>query len=627
VLAAEAAASAAPTDGLFRVVAAKVLMAKKYRVLAIVVGVLVLGTPLLVYPYIQDKLREITVHVPLYQRPPERIKLDQNWTAAQRQRFHHTPQGTRLIPYAWFKALEQPCLSPSGCGMFAAPDYLDRFGFVPSETDPDLNPDGLPIGFAIDREFVDPFNGNHYPVVGLTCAACHTNELFYDKYAVQIEGAPATIEVAAFQKALGLALAFNTKFPFSIGRYSRFEARVLGPDASEAKKKELRDMYDAFVSAALAEKKILDEGHIYDNSAGFRRTDALTRIGNQVFAADTGIAANYMVSAAPVRFPQIWDASWFNWVQYNSSISDPLVRNIGEALGVRAVVQLSGAQAGQFNNSVHVRSLRTLEELLSGPAPLGGLASPKWPAIFPALDQQQVTHGAELYKAHCQGCHLPPMPDLRADLATAYAGGPAPKYWWRNALGNWFLSVTDVSIDEVGTDPHEATDFKTRKADTGALNKGVVSARDGLDMVTRGIADAFFVANNIPVAERAAWSGGRDRRDLPVRDDLIYKARPLNGIWAVAPFLHNGSVPNLYLLLSPRSERPDKFWSGSKRFDPVHVGYDPAAFDGATEFDTSHPGNSNAGHEFRDGPRGKGVIGPLLSPDERMALIAYLKSL
>jgi hypothetical protein len=146
-------------------------------------------------------------------------------------------------------------------------------------------------------------------------------------------------------------------------------------------------------------------------------------------------------------------------------------------------------------------------------------------------------------------------------------------------------------------------------------------------MVTRGIADAFFVANNIPVAERAAWSGGRDRRDLPVRDDLIYKARPLNGIWAVAPFLHNGSVPNLYLLLSPRSERPDKFWSGSKRFDPVHVGYDPAPFDGATEFDTSHPGNSNAGHEFRDGPRGKGVIGPLLSPDERMALIAYLKSL
>ena len=49
---------------------------------------------------------------------------------------------------------------------------------------------------------------------------------------------------------------------------------------------------------------------------------------------------NYAPANAPVRFPQIWDASWFNWVQYNSSIADPLARNIGEALGVRAVAKL-----------------------------------------------------------------------------------------------------------------------------------------------------------------------------------------------------------------------------------------------------------------------------------------------
>ena len=155
----------------------------------------------------------------------------------------------------------------------------------------------------------------------------------------------------------------------------------------------------------------------------------------------------------------------------------------------------------------------------------------------------------------------------------------------------------------------------------------MVSAREGLDLVTRGIATRFFAANKIPPEEQAAWAGGRDPRDLAVRDDLIYKARPLNGIWAVAPFLHNGSVPNLYLLLSPRSERPDKFWTGSKEFDPVLVGYDLAEISGATELDISKPGNSNAGHEFKDGPRGKGVIGPLLSRDDRMAIIEYLKSM
>ena len=602
-------------------------MAKKYRGLLLVFVALVVAVPFLLRPFVHDKLEEITVHVPEYQRPPDLVRLEQNWTPEQRKRFHHTPQGTRLIRYDWFKALEQPCLSPFGCGMFSDSAYLDRFGFIPSETDPELNPDGLPVGFAIDREFVDPISKAAYTVVGLNCAACHTNELYYGNHAVQIEGAPATIEVAAFQKALGLALAFNSKFPFSVGRYSRFEERVLGANASDAQKKELKDSYDAFLNAALEEKKVVDEGHIYDNGAGFRRTDALARIGNQVFGADTKIAANYTVSTAPVRFPQIWDASWLNWVQYNSSIADPLVRNVGEALGVRAVVKLYGAEAAEFENSVNIKGLRTLEELLAGPGPLKGLASPKWPSVFPALDQQKIARGAALYQERCQSCHLPPLPDLLTDLEAAYKDGPAPKHWWKNALGNWFIKVIDIDIEEIGTDPHEATDFNGRTADTGDLKKGVVSAREGLDLVTRGIASKFFETNRIPPEEHAAWAGGRDPRDVAVRDDLIYKARPLNGIWAVAPFLHNGSVPNLYLLLSPRSERPDTFWTGSKQFDPIKVGYDPAEISGATLFDTSKPGNSNTGHEFRDGPIGKGVIGPLLSPDDRMAIIEYLKSL
>jgi len=579
-------------------------------------------------PFLRGKLAALRVDVPEYERPSESITLDQNWTEAQRTRFHHTPQGTRLVPYAWFKALEQPCLSPLGCGMLADPAYLYRFGFVPSKVDPELNPDGLPVGFAVDKDFVDPVDKKAYPVLGLNCAACHTGELYYGKYAVQIEGAPAPIEVTAFQKALGLAMVFNARLPFSLGRYSRFEQRVLGPKATEAQKAELKASYEAFLAPALEENKVTTARHIYDNEAGFRRTDALTRIGNQVFAADTGIDANYAVANAPVRYPQIWDSSWFDWVQYNSSIADPLVRNIGEALGVRAVVKLRGPDAGQFENSVNVPGLRALEDLLAGPGPLKGLSPPPWPAVFPALDQQRVGRGRELYAEHCQMCHLPPRQELLADLEGHASGkGPEPKHWVKNDLGNWFIEVTDVKLEHIGTDPHEATDFKNRTANTGDLGKGVVSARTGLDLVTRGIAARFFEKSNIPPEERAAWAGGRDPNDDGVRDDLIYKARPLSGVWAVAPYLHNGSVPNLYLLLSPKSDRPQAFWMGSKEFDPVKVGYDIGRMSGATFYDTSMPGNSNSGHEFKDGPRGNGVIGPLLSPDERMQIIEYLKSL
>jgi mono/diheme cytochrome c family protein len=576
-----------------------------------------------------QKINDYRVVLPDYQRPATVVRLDQNWTDAQRHEFHHTPQGTRLVPAAWFMALEQPCFSPFGCDLFSDPAYMGRFGFIPSHTDPELNPNGLPVGFAVDKDFSDPTDKRAYPVVGLTCAACHTGELYYDDKVFQIEGAPAMIEVAAFQKALGLAMAFTSTFPMSVGRYGRFEERVLGPNATDAQKAELKQQFDTLLAAARRQADVTSERHIYDNQAGFIRTDALTRIGNQVFAADTNIDANYAVSNAPVRFPQIWNASWFNWVQYNSSIADPLARNVGEALGVRAVVKLYGPDAGRFENSVNMAGLQKLESLLAGPGPLEGLASPKWPAAFPALDQGKVTAGAALYKTHCQQCHLPPLQDVLADLQAIYKE-PAhePQYWWKNAAGNWYIKVSDVELDYVGTDPHQATDFRNRKADSGDLGKGMISASQGLDVVTNGIATAFFEREKIAPADQGKWTSGRDPRDPRVRDDLIYKARPLNGIWAVAPYLHNGSVPTLDALLSPdESARPKTFWMGSKRYDPLKVGYDVAEMKGATLFDTSIAGNSNAGHRFADGPKGKGIIGPALSAEERAQIIEYLKSL
>lgn len=586
------------------------------RRFALVSGGALLGVAVMAVAVMVPKLR---VNIPDYQPPGELVQLEQNWTEAQRTQFHYTAQGTRLLPYKWFLALEQPCFSLSGCELLAAPGYLERFGFLAGKRDPVTNPDGLPIGFGYQKAFFDPETKQTYPVVGLTCAACHTGMLRYDKYAVQIDGAPALIEISEFQKALGLAMAFTKLMPF---RYGRFEARVLGPNAPQEQKDALKASFNRFLDVAKAEKKATDKRSIYADAAGFGRTDALTRIGNQVFAVDMKNDDNFAPSNAPVRFPQLWDASWFNWVQYNSSIADPLIRNIGEALGVRAAAKLYGSDAVQFPSSVDVPGLKDLEALLSGPAPFSGLSSPKWPSVFPKLDPVKVARGESLYRQHCQGCHLPPMEELRADLHSGQ-----PKHWWKNRHGAQFLIVTDVPIDYVGTDPRQATDFMERTADTGDLGKGRVSAAVGLDLVTTGIRTAFFQKSGFSPAQQLQWSGNRDPGDPAVRAERIYKARPLNGIWAVAPYLHNGAVPNLYQLLSPVKERSDKFWLGDRRFDPVHVGYSTAQLKGGYLYNTATVGNSNKGHEFKDGNRGKGVIGPFLPPDDRWALIEYLKSI
>ena len=117
---------------------------------------------------------------------------------------------------------------------------------------------------------------------------------------------------------------------------------------------------------------------------------------------------------------------------------------------------------------------------------------------------------------------------------------------------------------------------------------------------------------------------GNYRRRL--RRWTVYKAAPRDGVWATPPFLHNGSVPNLYEMLIPAKQRTQKFYLG-REFDPVKVGLDTTGQSGKFLMDTSLLGNSNAGHSFEDGPRGNGVIGPLLTEDQRWAIVEYLKSI
>lgn len=98
----------------------------------------------------------------------------------------------------------------------------------------------------------------------------------------------------------------------------------------------------------------------------------------------------------------------------------------------------------------------------------------------------------------------------------------------------------------------------------------------------------------------------------------VYRARPLTGIWSSAPYLHNGSVPTLWHLLTPAA-RPDTFLVGGRDFDLEKVGLAPPTVTASSShlLDTQVYGNLNTGHTF----------GASLSDDEKWALIEYLKSL
>jgi hypothetical protein len=79
-------------------------------------------------------------------------------------------------------------------------------------------------------------------------------------------------------------------------------------------------------------------------------------------------------------------------------------------------------------------------------------------------------------------------------------------------------------------------------------------------------------------------------------------------------------------MLTPAAERTKKFYLGVD-FDPAKVGLDTTTTSGTFLMDTTLQGNSNAGHSFQNGPRGEGTVGPLLTEDQRWALVEYLKSI
>ena len=80
-----------------------------------------------------------------------------------------------------------------------------------------------------------------------------------------------------------------------------------------------------------------------------------------------------------------------------------------------------------------------------------------------------------------------------------------------------------------------------------------------------------------------------------------YQSPPLDGLWMRAPYLHNGSVPNLRDLLKPVADRTTDFYRGYDVYDPVNVGFitqGPAAIQQGWEEKIAERGNGNQGHTY-----------------------------
>lgn len=562
--------------------------------------------------------------------------LPQNWTCAEREAFWFTDQGSQIVPYAWFVNLEQA----DSTAKFASPENMDRYRYLPMATS-DVNPDGLPVGFTKGSANANPpYAKIASDWLGLNCAACHTNRVDYNGVAYLIEGAPT---MGDFERMIrGLVAAMQATVA-DAAKFKRFADAVLGVDPQFT---DVRAVAEGVLTKQMLQViKIRDDwnkrnqGSAESGDYGFARLDAIGAINNEIVMAGVGDPKSIRPADAPVSYPFIWDTPQHDLVEWNGSVSNKglgvVSRNAGEVVGV-----FGALTAFPPATSIDFAALAKLEELMKT------LWSPEWTATgLPPIDAALAAKGKAIFDDKCAGCHKPIVRD-----------DPNRK-----------IVATLVPLDPktgVGTDPAMATNAR-RWVDTGfgpaagvpvAIAAGLLqspaSAKATVAAMVAGQplevqqfigaeAQKFFqdvakMTDPSAIKQRLGqFLGGIDQkfpRTLPPAAcgpaekplaPLCYKARSLNGVWATAPFLHNGSVPTLRQLLLPADKRAKTFRVGSRTFDPKAIGFVSDASGDGFLFDTRKPGNSNAGHDSIS--RGNAEFAQY--PERLDALLEYLKTL
>ena len=535
----------------------------------------------------------------------ETTYLDQGWGPQLRELFYYTPQGSRLAPLAWFKAL--PTLD--GKGRFASADNLGRYGFLSEDYGPErgatteINTAGLPIGFAVDP--VEQLGTGQW--VGLTCAACHTGDVRHEGKTYRIEGGPAMVDFDRFLADLSRtvrATAFDERL-----RNVFFANLTGGQPLPEPVLRQLADQIATYASTLLG--RAAQRAPVHPSGPG--RVDALTQIVNSLAVVDLGEPDNYYPVGAPTSYPQLWLAPALEFVQWSPIAASPIARNAGEVLGVFGHANLSGAQETLFSSTARLEELAKLEAWIEK------LTPPRWPeADFGAIDRAKWTTGKALFDDNCLGCHN--MPPFRMT-------DPAV-----NAFGMQFIEIGKIENAVVGTDPTYIQSLAGRLVKTGNLShllfddRPAVTGGEFFLRTVGAVVGTQLAESLLPPEVQAKLNGFRFRPPKgPGQKPEIYrpdsltalKASPLMGVWATGPYLHNGSVPSVYDMLSRPEDRPKVFFVGSRDLDLVKLGFKSGGAPGRYRFDTNLPGNGNGGHIY---PADKAF-----DEDEKAAVIEYLK--
>jgi len=556
---------------------------------------------------------------------------------------------------------------------------------------PDGLPVGFTIDGYIEPKYTKT-KKNKTPMLGMNCAACHTSDMQINGARVRIDGNQALGDfiglLTAIDTSLAQTLSDNAKFKRFEARIvenAEGDASLRARLKSTMERREIWQRRNA-PDTIPGHGRVDAFGVIFNQVAGNNLHRDTRNLDGNVRAPNAPVSYPVLWNTSHMGHVQ-WNGS-----ANNKKRGGILGRNFGQVLGVFGHTELTRNNSLIGSCSTVKRRNLNLMDYWLAPLNSPKWSDPALTDLLPELDETLVKKGKDIYEGagKCASCHAV-IPESYRDVPAKKRNAcdiPFTMVDVDIVKTDPFTALTGVR-DGAKSGPLEGLKSKAREGEyiapeepyTNILREAVarsivgsfqtvscegvtdfsslVDAVAGFGTIAksrRGKGNQIGDGYDFKPKEEAAYQDtqGDDNED-PVRDPdsecgpdkaqyiyktdkntnqnsyhpYAYRARPLNGIWASAPYLHNGSVPTLYDLLLPAAGeagciegqecRPDVFYVGNTEFDPVKVGYVYTEAGGLTRIDTGlrESGNGNGGHNY----------GLTLSGADKAALLEYLKSL
>lgn len=512
--------------------------------------------------------------------------------------FEDVPLSSSGIPMIMFRLF--PELAPDIWGNSV--EDLPQLG-LPRQTNARFSfssPLPLGMGYHRSQKKIIPFDLTSIQVVGLSCAACHTGRVKLDDGSIRylLGGTSTQFDPNKFGDAVyrtvtrpdftGAKFRELIKKKGTIKPWIYNDIRMAPQQALELviflQKKDENGAYlsDSIVKAVkdtvLARQGAIDKllGPLYtkDSPSLYGGTpgqaDALGKIAV--------ISESHALTAAVVDLPAVWRQDTREYAQFDGSIRDPLFRNLAAEFGVGGVAI-----------DVNVVNAEKVAKLVVG------LPAPKFPFN---IDNAAAGRGKALFASYCSSCHG------STDI------GAAPK-----------TVRVPFSVDR------GASTARAKQLDSKAIAAIAAALKNACKTGQRRDTNTPWLPNSYSEVDLKSC-------DVDPADILFDQTsnpgtvgQALNGIWATAPYLHNGSVPTLRALLVP-SLRPETFYRGNLSYDKKDLGFNYKSKESdnisGTIYDTKKIGNGNQGHSTLEMNGGKDW-----SKDERGLndILEYMKTI